>query len=275
MAFNRFFMLIDIVKDLENKSDEERRDVVRSYLDYWSIDYNIHDYSYAGKNIVVDSDKEKEIGILSHFDAVPGSPGANDNASAVAVSLDILRKSIENPLTNLGIRGLIFDQEENGLAGSQAYVREYGVKSLIGVYNMEMVGSGNRLALWSDRQIYEGLLLKTFETQAKEKGIKTHRFSDIVQILRNSGDHLSFIQGGLKESFCITAISDNDIEIAKKYLIGFRMNNVTDVFSQSDLFRHYHSETDKSDYLSEKTMQDVSDLLWESCKQIDASLNDR
>ena len=140
---------------------------------------------------------------------------------------------------------------------------------------MEMVGFGNRLALWSDRQIYEGLLLKTFEIQAKEKGIKTHRFSDIVQILRNSGDHLSFIQGGLKESFCITAISDNDINIARKYLIDSRMSNVTDVFSQSDLFKHYHSKHDKSDYLNEKTMQDVSDLLWKSCKQIDASLNDR
>ena len=41
-----------------------------------------------------------------------GSPGANDNASAVSVTLDILRRARVERLNHIGIRGFFFDEEE-------------------------------------------------------------------------------------------------------------------------------------------------------------------
>jgi len=72
--------------------------------------------------LIAYSGRDLEVGIACHFDAVPNSPGANDDASAVAVCLDVLRKVKENPLKNIGVRGLFFDQEEAEMRRSKAYV---------------------------------------------------------------------------------------------------------------------------------------------------------
>lgn len=57
----------------------------------------------------------------AHYDTVPGSPGADDNATGVAVLLELARLWHQTP----GRRPLwlvAFDLEEYGLVGSQAYV---------------------------------------------------------------------------------------------------------------------------------------------------------
>jgi Zn-dependent M28 family amino/carboxypeptidase len=60
----------------------------------------------------------------AHFDAVPGSPGADDNASGVAVLLELARFWAEDPpLSPVDL--VAFDLEERGLLGSTAYVQHH------------------------------------------------------------------------------------------------------------------------------------------------------
>ncbi|MDP3027387.1 MAG: M28 family peptidase [Nanoarchaeota archaeon] len=271
--------LMKIVKNLEGKSDKDRRDIICRYLDTLGIRYEKQAYS-SGMNIIAEFEKSLEVGVASHFDVVSGSPGANDNASAVAVTLEILRRYSQTPLKNIGIRGFFFDEEECGLKGSRAYVKNNSLENLLGVYNMELVGNGDKIAFWSDANLADGLLLKTIKKQAKYLNIKTKQFPYIRKILglQNSGDHLSFNEAGISESFCITAITQKDIDTVKRILfnplnwINPKKVDINRATAESEVFKHYHKSSDSSEYVNEKTMQMVSDLIYNSACSIDNKL---
>lgn len=59
--------------------------------------------------------------IAAHYDTVMGSPGADDNASALAVMLEVARRIREVPLSRT-VRFIAFCLEEEDLLGSLAYV---------------------------------------------------------------------------------------------------------------------------------------------------------
>ncbi|MBE7382605.1 MAG: M20/M25/M40 family metallo-hydrolase [Leptolyngbya sp. SIO1E4] len=56
----------------------------------------------------------------AHYDAVPGSVGADDNASGVAALLELARYAANNPPAR-PLWCVAFDMEEYGLLGSRAY----------------------------------------------------------------------------------------------------------------------------------------------------------
>mgnify|MGYP002783603226 FL=1 len=75
----------------------------------------------------------------AHYDTVYQSPGADDNASGVAVVLEVARL-LAQP-TPRGLQLVLFDKEETGLLGSQAYVKKAKniQKNLRGAVVMDMV----------------------------------------------------------------------------------------------------------------------------------------
>lgn len=77
----------------------------------------------------------------AHFDTVAGSPGADDNASALAVLMHVARQVREMTLTR-PIRFIAFNLEEENLLGSSAYgsfLRENG-ETIHGAIILECVG---------------------------------------------------------------------------------------------------------------------------------------
>lgn len=224
----------------------------------------------SGQNLYFSLGNSPYIGIGSHYDVVENSPGANDNASAVAVTIDVLRKIKENPLRNLGVKGFFFDEEELGLIGSRAYVERYGINDLLGVYNMELVGNGNILALWSVDEKQDTLLLRTLESEARKKGIQTIRFP---RIIANTADHMSFRKKGLEDSFTLTMITEEDLKMAPLYYQalnqGFSPDELWEITEKAPVFKHYHKPTDTSEHIDSKTLELVSDLLYNSIRTID------
>ena len=61
--------------------------------------------------------------IGAHYDAVPGTPGADDNASGVAVLLELARTIATHPL-KYPVQLVAFDMEEYGLLGSEHYAQK-------------------------------------------------------------------------------------------------------------------------------------------------------
>jgi hypothetical protein len=59
----------------------------------------------------------------AHYDTVPGSPGANDNATGVAVALALARQLQGVPCRRYDLIVVLFDQEEIGLVGSAAFAQ--------------------------------------------------------------------------------------------------------------------------------------------------------
>ena len=83
--------------------------------------------------------------VSAHYDTVPGSPGADDNASGVAALLECARVLASAPALR-SVEFVAFDMEEiqahgDGLIGSAASVRDLAPSTRYeGLFNLEMVG---------------------------------------------------------------------------------------------------------------------------------------
>lgn len=103
-----------------------------------------HNYSSSGKNILAKQpgnlNPEKQFIICAHYDAVT-SYAADDNASGTATVLEAARilSQYELPCT---IIYALWDQEEGGLIGSQAYAIDAALNGdqIEGVINIDMIG---------------------------------------------------------------------------------------------------------------------------------------
>jgi Zn-dependent M28 family amino/carboxypeptidase len=80
-----------------------------------------------------------EIIVGAHFDTVVGSPGANDNASGVAVVLAVARYLGETPCRTAPVTIVLFDGEENGLLGSRAFALTRTAASVRAVHTIDQV----------------------------------------------------------------------------------------------------------------------------------------
>jgi hypothetical protein len=97
------------------------------------------------KNIVADkkgkTSPDRVFILAAHYDTVPGSPGADDNASAVAVLLEIAR-NIRSVSLEGTVRLIAFSLEEYDFIGSAHYVEglKKGEEEIVGMISLEMVG---------------------------------------------------------------------------------------------------------------------------------------
>jgi hypothetical protein len=87
-------------------------------------------------NVIVGDPLQAKILIGAHYDAVPGAPGADDNASAVAVLLATARAIGSHK----DLCYVAFNGEECGFVGSEALVESHDRTCLEQVHILEMVG---------------------------------------------------------------------------------------------------------------------------------------
>jgi Zn-dependent M28 family amino/carboxypeptidase len=78
----------------------------------------------------------------AHYDSVPGTPGADDNASAVAACLECARLAKEHDLGPVMI--VLFNREEDGLLGSREFVADLAPGTVAEAHVFEMVGYRRR-----------------------------------------------------------------------------------------------------------------------------------
>lgn len=92
-------------------------------------------------NVVAGDPRRARILLGAHHDAVPGTPGADDNASAVAVLL-----AAAQAIGALdAVCYVAFDGEECNLAGSRQFIEGLGRNRLEQVHVLEMVGYTSKL----------------------------------------------------------------------------------------------------------------------------------
>lgn len=102
-------------------------------------------YNVVAKKAASQKNKDtNQIMIIgAHHDSVEGAPGANDDASGTAVTLELARVMANLP-TDTELRFVTFGAEENGLIGSYEYVdslSEDEISRTVGMFQMDMVGS--------------------------------------------------------------------------------------------------------------------------------------
>ena len=89
------------------------------------------------------------VAIMAHYDSVPGSPGAADDAAGTAAALEIVRALRAQGRPARDVIVLLTDGEESGLLGAQAFFDQHPLAARIGfVLNMEARGGGGRAQMF-------------------------------------------------------------------------------------------------------------------------------
>jgi hypothetical protein len=130
---------------------------VRQKFESYGYETKVQKFSVDGgtsRNVVAWWPEAKKYGLVvgGHMDSVRRSPGANDNASGVAVVLEMARISADREPARL-VRFVAFGAEEYGTNGqhhngSQVYVNRLGRdgrKRLAGMVSIDMIGQGRPL----------------------------------------------------------------------------------------------------------------------------------
>lgn len=149
--------LVQLIRDRDPYLSSEGHFYVQQYireqLAQWGT-VETHEFVCDGRqhqNLILNLPgriaKTAELPILigAHYDAVPGSPGADDNATGVAGLLELARGFATDPPLH-PVRLVAFDLEERGLIGSRAYatqLRQQG-QHLRLMLSLEMLGYCDR-----------------------------------------------------------------------------------------------------------------------------------
>jgi Zn-dependent M28 family amino/carboxypeptidase len=182
--------------------------------------------------------------IAAHYDGVPGSPGADDNASGVAVLLELARIFAKQP-TKYPLRLVAFDMEESGCLGSKDYVAKLVLQKqkLRLMMSLEMIGYCDRN---SGTQEYPVSALKKFYPDTGDfialiGNLKT--LQDLFR-LRNS-----IRKSGTKSEFLPVPNNGKMISATRRsdhapfWDAGYKAMMVTDTsFLRNP---HYHKPSDK------------------------------
>jgi hypothetical protein len=135
---------------LEGRSNSEREAAMGWYLDRLGATVARHRFATfegGGENLSVEvGGGDRVVTLIAHHDAVPGSPGANDNAAAVGILLHLLPRLKVPP--SLRVRFLFTAAEELGYLGARVYVRDTPLDNVAGVLSLELCGIGDSLVLW-------------------------------------------------------------------------------------------------------------------------------
>jgi len=133
--------------------------------------------------------------IGGHYDSVPDGPGANDNASGTAISLELARILAASGYPH-ELRVILFGAEENGLIGSAEYVRtldEETKRRVIAMLNLDMVGVGERLRLGGSLE-----LVNLAVELAANLGLRPERLSSDQA---GGSDHVNFLRENIPALF--------------------------------------------------------------------------
>jgi hypothetical protein len=120
---------------------------IKQKLLSWGVPYEEKNFSATGQNIIgtIQGRRPGKIMLVgAHYDAVgTGStaifyPGADDNASGTAAVLEIARVCAQYQFP-VSLHFAFWDEEEQGLVGSDATAPEYMQNKLVGYINMDMI----------------------------------------------------------------------------------------------------------------------------------------
>ena len=148
------------------------------------------------QNVVAKGGDACRVVVGGHYDSVPEGPGANDNASGTAVTLELAR-ALKGRAAADGLCFIAFGSEELGLWGSRRYVASLSddqKRAMAGMINLDMVGVGDVWRLSGSED-----LRQIAQAAAEDAGVPIGSFS--AERGRGGSDHAPFIQAGIPALF--------------------------------------------------------------------------
>jgi Zn-dependent M28 family amino/carboxypeptidase len=132
--------------------------------------------------------------IGGHFDSVEAGPGANDNGSGTAVTLELARVLAQRQ-TPFTLKFVAFDAEEIGLVGSNYFVSQLSDQerqSVVAMINLDMVGVGTETRLGGSSQL---------TSLARSSAMALGESAGSMGEAPGGSDHTSFLRAGIPALF--------------------------------------------------------------------------
>ena len=168
------------------------------------------------------------LALMAHYDSVPGSPGAADDAAGVASALEIVRAIKARGVPARDVIVLITDGEEAGLLGANAFFQRDPMAGRVGlVINMEARGAGGRVQM--------------FQTSPQNG-----QLIDLIQrhgVRPSSSSMTVFVYDKMP----------NDTDLTESLKVGVDGMNYAFIGRQFD----YHSSTSTPAWLDQGSLQDM------------------
>jgi hypothetical protein len=189
-----------------------------------------------------------------HADFTPFSPGANDNASGVAVILGLAKRLVDHPLSHTEVHLVFTDCEEVGAYGIQAFLDAYA--TVLGpdtIYIiLDEVGNGTIKYLTVD-----GLVLKH----------KTHPLAlELAQTASNACPEIGVYRG--------MGIAYTDaLPVTKRGLIALTLCTLPPPGSGEE--SHWHQMSDTFEHIKAADLALVHRFTWEILQIVDSQISDQ
>ncbi len=236
---------------LRERSTPEQRRITANYLcrtlHSIGLAANRHDYKMSNSFFLLDfffapmqgtnvysiipstEPSEEYVVIGAHYDSEPGSPGAGDNASGVALVMELGRRLTQMDSRKYKYVIAFFDQEEDDEVGSRAFAKKL-MQCGINVHSVHIVD----VIAWDDND--DGMI----ELQSPSKKLE--------QLYLNAGNQLKVL---LK---VVGGASSDNLSFLES---GFE---TVGVFSD-DLTPHIHKPTDTYDTVDFDFLERSTDLI--------------
>ncbi len=215
-------------------------------------------------NVIAGDPTTAKIIIGAHYDSVSGTPGANDNGSAIAVMLHVA--GIVGPW-NKEVCYIAFNGEEDGLLGSKNFVEEYIARMRPKqVHILEMVGHTNKEADSQMNPLARYMPGAEFPTVGDFLGIIANDIGvkEFDEVIANAGNYATELPVfGIKLPW-MPYLNIDPILLRSDHAPFWRMEVPAIVWtdtSESRVGSHYHKSSDTWNTLDYEFMVGVARLL--------------
>jgi Peptidase family M28 len=236
---------------LEGRSNDERQAAVASYLTARGVPFARHPFQSSegsGENFTVELGSGRRVLLLiAHHDAVPGSPGANDNAAAVGILLTLLERLAVSVPPGLRVRLLFTAAEERGYLGARKYARGANLAELAGVLSLELCGIGDTLAIWDavDQTPFLGRVRAAFEGMGLRRDESYHVAGRIPLF---GSDHRAFAPAGVP-SYALTVVPSGQAQALRQFIFTPARSAFRFLVKRPIPFDTYHTPRDRGSTL--------------------------
>ncbi|HEV8673151.1 MAG TPA: M28 family peptidase [Methylomirabilota bacterium] len=226
----------------------------------------------AGVNLFVDVGAGSRVLLLAgHHDAVPGSPGANDNAAAVGILVGLWQRLAADPPRQLTVRLAFFGDEERGMLGSRVYARSAALDELVGVVSLELCGIGDSLALWDVTPGVAGTpLVRGWVATAEALGYRRDESYHLTEPVPFFGsDHRPLVDRGVP-GVGLTVVPTAAAEALRAFIYGGVRGILVAPARRPAPFTTYHTADDAPETLEPAALSRVETLLAAFCRELEA-----
>ncbi len=254
--------MLNNVKLISNKNINKRRYALMEILDKNNIEYTLTNRNIGEnyvKNIIVNfnNNSDKKIVIGAHYDNLEGSLGANDNATGVAILIEIVKYIKENGI-NKNIDIVFFDREEYADRGSEQYIKEVGKENIQAMINIDTCGFGDTIIIGTETN-----LEKMYSLNIMNQSLLNKKYIQTIKLNPGSDDR-SFEEENIP-NIHIQVVPQDDLKIITK-IIECELNELElpeELLNSRLKFMEtiHNGKNDNLEIVNESSMLLVLDLL--------------